>query len=67
MNTKLGCIRDPGNIQKAIGAGKYSYFITVIAHLTSSSMECSHAYCDYLLLFLGSVGDISDESKSCKS
>lgn len=33
--------------------------------LHSSSVECSHAYCDYnyLLLFLDSVGDISEESR----
>jgi len=57
-----GCIHDPENIQKALGAGKYTYFITVIAHLTSNSLECSHAYCDYLFLFLDSVGCISEES-----
>jgi len=58
-----GCIHDPENIQKVIGAGKYSCFITVIAHLTSNSLECSHACCDYLLLFLDSVGYISEESR----
>jgi len=58
-----GCIHDPENIQKAVGVGKYSYFITVFAHLTSNSLECSHAYCDYLLLFLDSVGDIGEESR----
>jgi hypothetical protein len=48
---------------KSIWIRKIFYFITVIAHLTSSSLECSHAYCDYLLLFLDSVGDISEESR----
>jgi len=77
MHTKLGrhccdqlmlhfqvlCDCDPENIQKAVGAGKYSYFITVIARLTSNSLECSHAYCDYLLLFLDSVDYISEDSR----
>jgi hypothetical protein len=39
-----GGIHDPENIQKTIDVGKYSYFITVITHLTSSSLECSYAY-----------------------
>ena len=57
------CIRYPENIQKAIDSGKYSYFITVIAYLTGSLLEYSYAYCDDLLLFLDSVGDISEESR----
>jgi hypothetical protein len=46
LHVTKGCICDPENIQKAIGAGKYAYFITVFAHLTSSSLECNYAYCD---------------------
>jgi len=57
------CIRDPENIQKAIDSGKYSYFITVVAHFTGSSLECNYAYNDDLLLFLDSVGDVGEESR----
>jgi hypothetical protein len=51
------CIHDPENIKKAIYSVKYSHFITVIAHLTGSSLEGS------LLLFLDSIGDLSEESR----
>jgi len=53
------CIRDPEKTQEATDSGKY--FITVIAHLTGSSLECTYAYNDDFLLF-DSVGDIGEES-----